>query len=113
LKRKLEFFLTIFVVLRSRKWDGHREKRFVGDRAGLRDPLCSYYGDDVGKLTLDDPISFSGTIYFVDGMTDAAAFFGHFNRENRIQKFDAARSDAFAPAASTMGITIADSSAVG
>lgn len=77
------------------------------------DPLCSYYGDDVGKLTLDDPISFSGTICFVDGMTDAAAFFGYFNHENQVQKLDPARSDAFAPAASSMGITIADSSAVG
>ena len=38
------------------------------------DPLCSYYGDDVGELTLDDPISFSGTICFTDGMTDAAAY---------------------------------------
>ena len=61
------------------------------------DPLCSYYGDDVGELTLDDPISFSGTICFTDGMTDAAAFFGYFNRDNQVEKFDKARSDAFSP----------------
>ena len=77
------------------------------------DPLCSYYGDDVGELTLDDPISFSGTICFTDGMTDAAAFFGYFNRDNQVEKFDKARSDAFSPVANTMGVTIADSSAVG
>jgi hypothetical protein len=72
-----------------------------------------YYGDDVGALTLDDPISFSGTICFVDGMTDAAAFFGYFNRDNQVEPFDEARSDAFSPVANTLGVTIADSSAVG
>ena len=46
-------------------------------------------------------------------MTDAAAFFGYFNREDQILKFDAARSDTFSPAASSMGVVIADSSAVG
>ena len=77
------------------------------------DPLCSYYGDDVGELTLDDPISFSGTICFTDGMTDAAAYFGYFNRDNQVEEFDKARSDVFSPVANTMGVTIADSSAVG
>ena len=67
----------------------------------------------MGELTLDDPISFSGTICFTDGMTDAAAFFGYFNRDNQVEKFDKARSDAFSPVANTMGVTIADSSAVG
>ena len=67
----------------------------------------------MGELTLDDPISFSGTICFTDGMTDAAAFFGYFNRDNQVAEFDKARSDAFSPVANTMGITIADSSAVG
>ena len=77
------------------------------------DPLCSYYGDDVGELTLDDPIAFSGTICFVDGMTDAAAYFGYFNRDNQVEAFDKAKSDAFSPVANTMGVAIADSSAVG
>ncbi len=67
----------------------------------------------MGGLTLEDPISFSGTICFTDGMTDAAAFFGFFNRDNQVEEFDKARSDAFSPVANTMGVTIADSSAVG
>jgi hypothetical protein len=46
-------------------------------------------------------------------MTDAAAYFGYFNRDNQVAKFDRARSDAFSPVASTMGVAIADSSAVG
>src|SRR5262249_37324897 len=82
-------------------------------RTEPQDPLCSYYGDDVGELTLEDPISFSGTICFTDGMTDAAAFFGYFNRDNQVQRFDPARPDSFSPAASSIGVTIADSSAVG
>jgi hypothetical protein len=77
------------------------------------DPLCSYYGDDVGELTLDDPISFSGTICFTDGMTDAAAYFGYFNRDDQVEAFDKSRPDAFSPVANTMGVAIADSSAVG
>ena len=30
----------------------------------------AFYADDVGELTLDDPISFSGNLVFVDGATD-------------------------------------------
>ena len=78
------------------------------------DPLCSYYGDDVGELTLDDPISFSGTICFTDGMTDAAAYLRLLQpRQPGRRSSTRRRSDAFSPVANTMGITIADSSAVG
>lgn len=96
-------------------WAGEKPGEIGGLfwRTEPQDPLFSYYGDDVGVLTLDDPISFSGTICFTEGMTDAAAFFGYFNRDNQVEKFDKARSDALSPAANRMGITIADSSAVG
>lgn len=77
------------------------------------DPLFSYYGDDVGQLTLDDPISFSGSIYFADGMSDAAAYFGYFNAANQTQTFERDGPDAGFPQANMLGITIADSSAVG
>jgi hypothetical protein len=43
------------------------------------DPIHGYYADDVGRLTLDDPITFSGNIAFVNGATDAGMFFGYFN----------------------------------
>jgi hypothetical protein len=64
-------------------------------------------------LTLDHPISFSGTICFTDGMTDAAAFFGYFNRDNQVEIFSGDDSDAGFPMRNMMGLTIADSSAVG
>jgi hypothetical protein len=82
-------------------------------RTEPQDPLCSCYGDDVGVLTLEDPISFSGTICFVDGMTDAAAFFGYFNRDNQVEKFDAGRPARASRMANTLGVTVADLSAVG
>lgn len=77
------------------------------------DPLFSYYGDDVGRLTLDDPISFSGIICFTDGMTDAAAYFGYFHRDSQMQKFEGDDGDAGFPMRNMMGLAIADSSAVG
>jgi hypothetical protein len=96
-------------------WAGEKSGEIGGLfwRTEPPDPLCSYYAADVGELTLDDPISFSGTICFTDGMTDAAAYFGYFNRDNQVETFTAANSDKSSPIANTLGITIADSSAVG
>jgi hypothetical protein len=45
-------------------------------------PLHGYYADDVGRLTLDDPIHFSGKITFIEGSTDAGMFFGFFRAED-------------------------------
>lgn len=81
-------------------------------RTEPKDPLFSYYGAEVGELTLEDPIRFSGTICFTAGMTDAAAYFGYFNRENQMQVFGE-DSSAGVPMRNTLGFTIADSSAVG
>lgn len=102
---------------------GWSQTNWAGEEAGEigglfwrtepHDPLCAYYGDDIGSLTLDDPISFSGTICFTDGMTDAAAFFGYFNHENQVESFEADTPDAGFPMRNMMGVAIADSSAVG
>jgi len=91
----------------------------IGEVGGLfwrtepQDPLFSYYGDDVGDLTLDDPISFSGSICFTDGMSDAAAYFGYFNCDDQTEVFDADVPDAGFPMKNMLGFSIADSSAVG
>lgn len=102
---------------------GWSQTNWAGDGAGEigglfwrtepQDPLFSYYAADVGELTLDDPISFSGTICFTDGMTDAAAYFGYFNRDNQLEVFDADVPDAGFPMKNMLGFAIADSSAVG
>ena len=51
------------------------------------DPLHAFYGNDVGKLTLDDPISFEGQLAFIDGGTDGDVFFGYFNEASRMTEF--------------------------
>ena len=96
-------------------WAGEK----TGEIGGLfwrtepEDPLFSYYGDDVGELSLDDPITFSGSICFTDGMTDAAAYFGYFNRDAQLQTFPSDTPDAGFPMRNMLGFVIADSSAVG
>ncbi len=96
-------------------WAGEK----LGEIGGLfwrtepDDPLFSYYGDDVGELTLDDPISFSGTMYFKTGMTDAGAYFGYFNRDNQTLEFEKDDPNSRRTNFDRMGFHIADSSAVG
>ena len=68
------------------------------------DPLHGYYADAIGHLTLDDPISFSGSIAFTDGATDAGMFFGYFNTKERAAIFEKAEDGA--PMAQSMGFTI-------
>lgn len=102
---------------------GWAQTQWAGDKPGEigglfwrtepQDPLCAYYADDVGKLTLDDPISFSGMICFTSGMTDAAAYFGYFNRDSQIQKFTDENSDIGMPSPHTLGLVIADRSSIG
>jgi hypothetical protein len=47
----------------------------------MRDPTYGYYADDVGRLTLEDPISFSGSVCNVDGQPDSGMLFGYLNRQ--------------------------------
>src|SRR5437764_10859082 len=54
---------------------GFSETNWAGDAIGeiggqftsaeTVDPMFGYYADDIGKLSLDDPISFSGNVCFV------------------------------------------------
>ena len=52
------------------------------------DPLAGYYADDIGKLTLDDPISFSGHVSFVADSTDSGMQIGYFSAEDAMAKWD-------------------------
>ena len=45
-------------------------------------PLHGYYADDIGRLTLEDPIHFSGKTNFIEGSTDAGMFIGFFRAED-------------------------------
>jgi len=56
--------------------------RFWGSE--VTDPLHSYYADDIGKLTLDDPIKFSGKINFSEGAVDGRMLIGYFNKKEKL-----------------------------
>jgi len=71
---------------------------------------AGYYADDVGTITLDDPIRFSGSINFTTGQTDAAMYFGYFNHADQTAT---GFKSSDQPAIQSMGIAISDSSAVG
>lgn len=47
-------------------------------------PLFAFYGDEVGTLTLDDRLSFSGSIAYLKGETDAGMSFGFFNLKDKV-----------------------------
>ena len=82
-------------------------------RTEPEDPLCSYYADDVGRLTLDDSLSFAGSIYFKTGMSDAAVYFGYFNAQDQTRPHaDDEHAAPFRPS-NMLGIGLMDSSAVG
>jgi hypothetical protein len=75
------------------------------------DPLHAYYADDIGELTLDDPISFSGQIAFTAGGTDAGMMFGYFNdKDAQVQLRD---PESGAPMPQTMVLAIEGPTRIG
>jgi hypothetical protein len=78
------------------------------------DPLHAYYADDVGRLTLEDPIAFSGQIAFTAGATDAGVFLGYFNQADRMAQFTLEQGgEAGAPLPNTLGLTIEGPTRIG
>ncbi len=69
-------------------WAGEQIGEVGGQfyRAEPVDPANGYYADDVGILTLDDPLSFSGNICFVDASTDSGMFLGYFNAREQVAR---------------------------
>ncbi|MAT16359.1 MAG: hypothetical protein CMJ46_13940 [Planctomyces sp.] len=96
-------------------WAGKK----TGEIGGLfwrtepHDPAASYYADEIGSLTLEDPIEFSGSISFTDGMSDAGGYFGYFSREAQLEKYEKDDPRASFPFKNMMGFQIADRSSVG
>jgi hypothetical protein len=93
-------------------WAGEK----IGEIGGLFwrnepiDPYHGFYADDVGELSLDDAISFAGTITFANGGTDASMAFGYFNRAEQMQP---PSPDNTKTKSHFMGIQLADSTSVG
>ncbi len=92
---------------------GYSQTHWAGDRIGEIgglfsrtepiDPLHGYYADDIGKLTLEDPFSFSGNIAFVNGGTDAGMFFGYFSSREKMKEI---ADEHGAPLNDSLGIDI-------
>jgi len=83
----------------------------VSYRTEPNDPLYGYYAADIGQLSLDDPISFSGSICFIDGSTDSGVFFGYFNSGVYIQDLPASRAGM--PLDNMMGVVVEGPTRVG
>jgi hypothetical protein len=89
----------------------------IGEIGGLfyrtepKDPLHGYYADDIGKLNLENPISFSGNICFVDGGTDAGMFLGYFNSLDYMR--DIPDSESGMPLNNMMGIVVEGPTRIG
>jgi hypothetical protein len=70
---------------------GFMETNWAGEAPGevgglmwateMPDPVWGYYADDIGMLTLDDPISFYGNVCIIDGQPDSGMMFGYFNTQ--------------------------------
>jgi len=73
---------------------GYTQTNWAGKRAGeiggrfygteVKDPSHGYYADDIGKLTLDDLISFSGEVCFPEGAVDGRMLVGYFNKKDKL-----------------------------
>jgi hypothetical protein len=100
---------------------GYSKTNFAGKSAGEIggtfwrtepiDPLHGYYADDIGALTLDDPISFSGHIAFTAGATDAGMMLGYFNASDANLELKDAVSGA--PMPQTMVLAIEGPTRIG
>jgi hypothetical protein len=77
---------------------GYSESNWAGEQIGEIgglfsnvepvDPLTGYYADDIGKLTLDDPISFSGQVCFTADSTDSGMQIGYFSAKSAMGQCD-------------------------
>jgi hypothetical protein len=76
-------------------------------RTEANDPIHGYYADPIGTLTMDDPISFSGSMVFTKGGSDAGMFFGYFRAKDQMIEIDKSQGgEAGAPLPNMMGFAI-------
>ena len=76
----------------------------------IHDPMHGYYADDIGRLTMDDPLFMSGTLYFRDAGPDARIFIGWFNAEEKKDPLSENGEEEGHPLNQSMGMSLLDSS---
>lgn len=71
-------------------WAGENPGEIGGRVWGteVKDPLNGYYATDIGELTLEDPIQFSGNIIFTEGAVDGRMLIGYFNKKEIISPIE-------------------------
>jgi hypothetical protein len=78
------------------------------------DPMHGFYADDrVGKLTLDDPLSMSGTFAFIEGAPDAGLFIGWFNAHEKQADMSQTSEELGNPIPQSIGVEFYDSTRYG
>jgi hypothetical protein len=103
---------------------GYSETNWAGEQIGEiggrfystepPDPMHGYYADDqVGTLTLDDPLSMSGTLCFVEGAPDARVFIGWFNASEKQADMTNTSEEQGHPLNQSLGIEFSDNTVVG
>jgi hypothetical protein len=87
-------------------WAGEQIGEIGGQFSNVEpiDPLTGYYADDIGKLTLEDPISFSGQVCFTADSTDSGMQIGYFNAESAMAQWD--RHNPFRTIPNSIGVQI-------
>jgi hypothetical protein len=103
---------------------GYSETNWAGEQIGEiggrfystepPDPMHGYYADDhVGILTLDDPLSISGTLCFIEGAPDARVFLGWFNAKEKQADMTNTHEQLGHPINQSIGIEFTDNTVVG
>lgn len=94
-------------------WAGNAPGEIGGRFYGTEviDPLHGYYADDIGHLTLEDPISFTGWVNFVEGAVDGRMLIGYFNREAKMAPIEGEYKGN--PPHQFLGIEVMDQTRVG
>jgi len=67
-------------------WAGENPGEVGGRVYGTEviDPIQGYYATDIGQLTLEDPIKFSGKVVFTEGAVDGRMLIGYFNKAEKL-----------------------------
>ena len=97
----------------STNWSGNNPGEIGGRFWGteVKDPLHGYYAVDIGSLTLEDPISFSGMINFVEGAVDGRMLLGYFNKSDKLAEITGEYKGD--PPAQFMGLEVLDQTRYG
>jgi hypothetical protein len=94
-------------------WAGEKPGEIGGRFWGTEviDPLHGYYAADIGELTLEDPIKFSGKICFPEGAVDGRMLIGYFNKEEKMAPVKGEYKGN--PPHQYLGLEVMDQSSVG